>query len=153
MKKTLLAAAAASALLAGLAAGAFANETSVAMRAMGAKGAHEVIGQARISETADGLSIALDLNELPPGPNQLFLYETATCTFGDSKLPSQLIQALSVDHDEDGSLPLKTSFHVAGMTLEQMTGKALVIERGDQLASQALPLTGQPRHAACGIVE
>ena len=121
---------------------------TIEKKGMGAK-----IGQIGLEEAPDGVSMNLDLSDLPPGKDRMFLYEAEKCPVGMDDKTASLLAELNVETDEDGAEPLKTTIKVSGMSMDDMMGKVVMIERGSLGESQQPEQTGAPRRVACGIVK
>jgi len=143
-------------LLAGCVSSAFAAETTVEMQRLrntaSGSAAGPVIGKAVLTETPEGVTLQLNLAELPPGPNRLFLHETGDCSAQKGELLTNPLATLNVDINEGGAEPLRKVLLVPGKSLADMTGQALVFYRGSQLADSGPEFTSQPRLVACGVI-
>ena len=140
-------------LAAGGALPALAAETTIEMQRVRDAGAGPVIGKVLLADTAQGVSLKIDLSELPPGPNRLFLHPAGDCSLPKGELLENPLATVNVSTDEGGAIPLRTTLVVPGMAMAEMTGKALVVYRGSQLADRGPVFTGQPRMVACGVVK
>lgn len=132
-----------------LAAGA--AESTFEMQAIREKGPGPVIGTVHAAETPDGLSLRLDLTDLPPGPNRLFLHEAGDCSVPRGEPMTNALAVVNVGITEDGAQPLKQTVLVPAMTLADMSHKSLVVHRGSETADLAPEQTGQRRLVACGV--
>jgi Cu/Zn superoxide dismutase len=146
----------------GAAAAATAAETSIQMQAIRDKGPGPaigpvigpVIGTVHAVETAEGLVLQLDLADLPPGPNRLFLYDAGDCSVPRGELLSSApLAVVNVDITEDGAEPLKQAVMVSGASLAELSHQALVIHRGGQTADLGPEQTGLRRLVACGVAQ
>lgn len=153
MYKSLLATSVGCALLLGSTLSAAAGESTFEMHAIRAKGPGPVIGTVHVTDSSEGAVLQLDLNELPPGPNRLFLHDAGDCGLPRDQLLSNLVTMVNVDISEDGAEPLKKTVVVPGMDVAGMSGKALVIHRGSQAADAAPEQAGAPRLVACGVIK
>jgi len=150
--RVLVAAAAGAMILAG-SLPALAGQSTIEMHRIGPKGVGPAIGTVLVSDVGSGIEIALDLRDLPPGPNRFRLVTTKDCAALDDATEAVSLPALSVDADEDGALPVKNKVTVANLSLEQMRDHALVVVRGMQSASSDAGLTGVNGIVACGVVQ
>jgi Cu-Zn family superoxide dismutase len=138
----------------GTAAAATAAESTIQMQAVRDKGAGPVIGSVHAVDAAEGLVLHLDLTELPPGPNRLFLHDAGDCTVPRGELLSSApLAVINVDINEDGAEPLKQTVVVPGTSLADLVGKALIVYRGGQTADLGPEQTGLRRLVACGIAQ
>jgi Cu-Zn family superoxide dismutase len=138
----------------GAAATATAADSSIQMQAIRDKGPGPVIGTVHAVETAEGLVLELDLADLPPGPNRLFLHDAGDCSVPRGELLSNApLAVVNVDITEDGAEPLKQTLMVPGASLAQLSDKALVIYRGGQTADLGPEQTGLRRLVACGVAQ
>ena len=153
MNRTFRAATVAAVLLAGSAVSAVAAESTLEMKALREKGIGPVIGTIQVVEEADGLVLNIDLNELPPGKNRLFMHDAGDCNLPRSDLRTNALAVVDVDITESGAEPLKTTLHLPGAKLDDMANKALLIRRGSDAADAAPDQTAQPRMVACGVVK
>lgn len=150
--KCLTAATVAAVTLAGGSWPVLAAETTIEMQRIRESGPGPVIGKVQLADAADGVTLHLDLTELPPGPNRLFLHDAGDCSTPRGELLSNPLAVVNVEATENGAEPLKTVLTIPGKTLADMTGKALVVYRGSQLADAGPQFTAQPRLVACGVV-
>jgi|GEM_PF-2901267 len=153
MKKHVLAALAVGALTAAGSLPALADSSSIEMHRIGPKGVGPAIGTAQLSDSEGSVEIALDLRDLPPGPNRFRLVTTNDCARLDQAREAVSLAALNVDTDEDGALPVNDTVAVANLSLAEMRGHALVVVRGMQSASTDDGLTGVNGIVACGVVQ
>jgi hypothetical protein len=144
-------------LLVGGASAAFAAETTVEMHRLlntaSGSAAGPVIGKVVLTETPDGVTLQLNLSELPPGPNRLFLHATGDCGAQKGERLIKPLATVNVDNNEGGAGPLRTRRLVPGKTLADMNGPALGCYRGSQLADSGPEVTSQPRLVACGVIQ
>jgi hypothetical protein len=111
-----------------------------------------VIGKVVLTEITEGVTLQLNLAELPPGPNRLFLHQTGDCSAQKGELLTNPLATVNIETTEGGAEPLRTVLLVPGKTLAEMNGQALVFYRGSQLADSGPELTSQPRLVACGVI-
>ena len=129
-----------------------AAETNIEMQAIGKSGPGAAVGTAQLVDDPKGLLVHLDLNDLPPGPNRLYAYDSATCKLSYDDLISSQLALLNVDITEDGAEPLKATVTLPGMTLEDVLGQALIIDRGDVLSAKQSGGSAGSTKVACGMV-
>lgn len=145
---------AAAVLWLGGAAAAMAADSTIEMQAIRDKGPGPAIGTVHAMDTADGLVLQLDLADLPPGPNRLYLHDAGDCSLPRGELlSSPPLAVVNVEITEDGAEPLKKTLLVPDASLAAMSHKALVIYRGGQTADLGPEQTGLRRLVACGVVE
>ena len=131
---------------------ALAAETTIEMQRIRESGPGPVIGKVQLADAPQGVALQIDLTELPPGPNRLFLHEGGDCSLPRGELLANPLAVVNVDITEGGAEPLKTTLVVPGTTLAEMTNKALVVYRGSQIADLSPLPTSQPRLVACGVI-
>jgi len=153
MFKSLLAPAVAGLLACGVTLTALAAESTVEMTALRAKGPGPVIGTIMITETSDGTVLQFNLTEIPPGPNRLYLHEEGDCALIRAEALTTSLATINVSTNDDGALPLRTTVLVRDLTLADLSGKALVVHRGAQIASLTPEQVGAPRLVACGVIQ
>ncbi|GAB4358250.1 MAG: hypothetical protein Kow00114_10350 [Kiloniellaceae bacterium] len=153
LSKVALAGALAAALSAGAVLPALAGEASAEMHRVRDSGPGPSIGKVLLADTPDGVSLKLDLTELPPGPNRLFLQASADCSAPQGAALESPLAVVNVGITEGGADPLKTTLMVPGMTLEDMANRALIVYRGSRSTDSDPAATGQPRLVACGVIQ
>jgi Cu-Zn family superoxide dismutase len=166
------------AAVAGLAASALAEPTTVSMNLITAEGGGAPIGTIALEDSADGLVLKPDLKGLPPGAHGFHLHVNPSCAPGeqDGKMAAGIAAGGHLDPHEthkhlgpdaegghQGDLPvLKVADDgSAGGTLvaphlklADMMGHALMIHAGgDNYADQPKPLGGGGARIACGVVQ
>lgn len=153
MYKSFCTAAAAALLYLGGAATVVAAESTFEMQAIRDKGPGPVIGTVNATDTAEGLALEINLTDLPPGPNRIFVHDSGDCALPRGELLSAPLVLVNVDITEDGAEPLKKTVVLPGVTLAAMSQKALVIHRGSETTDLAPEQTALPRLVACGVVK
>jgi Cu/Zn superoxide dismutase len=152
MYRSLWATAVAGVLLVGGATAGFADEASVEMLAVRAKGPGPAIGTVHFADAPDGVLLQFDLVDLPPGPNRVFLQAAGDCTAPQGEMLSKPLGVVEVGITESGAEPLKQKLLVPGMTLAGMSQKSLIVYRGSQASDLAPEQPSQPRLVACGVI-
>src|SRR6185436_2022164 len=133
-------------------------------------------GTVTISETADGIELDTALEGLPPGEHGFHLHEKGSCGPADKDGKPSAGEAAGSHYDpaatkahkgpggggHKGDLPklvvdqkgtAKTKLKVAGLKLEDVAGRALVIhEGGDNYSDTPKPLGGGGARIACGVI-
>jgi len=132
---------------------ASAGEMTIEMQAIREKGPGPVIGTVHFMDKADGVSLQFDLSDLPPGPNRVLLHDSGDCKLQRDELLSNPLALVDVGIDEDGAESLKKTVVFPGMTLAEMSHKALIVLRGSQTADLDPQQTGTSRLAACGVIK
>ena len=139
-------------------------------------GAGKPAGTITISETAEGLVFATNLKGLPPGEHGFHLHENGSCAPADKEGKPTAGQAAGGHFDpaatkvhkgpegggHKGDLPkldvdakgeANAKLKVAGLKLDDVKGKALMIhEGGDNYSDTPKPLGGGGARIACGVV-
>jgi hypothetical protein len=139
-------------LLLGAAVPALAGESTVEMKRIHEGSAGPAIGQIQLADKPEGLSMTINLNELPPGPNRIFLYDAGDCSVPRGEQLSDPLATVNVGITESGAEALRTTLDLHGKSLETMAGKTLVVYRGSQAADAGPQFTSQPRLVACGEI-
>jgi superoxide dismutase, Cu-Zn family len=153
-----------------------AKPVKVPVNFIDATGVGKPAGTITISETADGITLALALKGLPPGEHGFHLHEKASCAPGekDGKPAAGIGAGAHFDPDatkahkgpggggHKGDLPkltvddkgnAKEKLKVAGLKLEDVAGKAIMIhEGGDNYSDAPAPLGGGGARIACGVI-
>jgi len=153
MYKSVWATTVAGVLLIGSMATAVAGETTIEMKSLGEKGIGPVIGTIQAVDEADGLVLNINLKDLPPGKNRLFIHDAGDCSLPRAELRTNAMAVVDVGITEEGAQPLKTTLRLPGAKLDDMTNKALLIRRGSDAADATPDQTAQPRLVACGVVK
>ena len=141
-----------------------------------ADGVGKPAGTVTIKETKDGVTLATDLKELPPGEHGFHVHEKASCDPADKEGKKTAGQAAGGHLDPEatkahkgpgggghkGDLPKleatdkgasKQKLEVKGLKLADFTGHALMIHAGgDNYADAPKPLGGGGARIACGVV-
>jgi Cu-Zn family superoxide dismutase len=141
-----------------------------------AAGKETPAGTITITETADGLELAPKLKGLPPGEHGFHLHEKGSCAPGDKDGKPAAGIAAGGHFDPDGAkvhkgpaggghkgdLPkieadakgaVSGKLKVAGLKLDDVAGKALMIhEGGDNYSDAPKPLGGGGARIACGVI-
>ena len=174
------AAAAALAFTTGIAA-AQADEVTVDMHLIDAKGVGAKFGTVHARDTDNGLVLKLDLAaELRPGPHGFHVHQNGDC--GTAQKDGDVVAGLAagghydpentgthmgpsgtghlgdlpviqVEVDEDGARPVKRPMVAPRLSVEDIRGRALVIHAdGDNYRDEPKPLGGGGARAACGVV-
>ena len=177
MRSFLPAAVAASALLS-LASPGLAEEASADMYAVSTEGIGESIGTVQLSDGADGLTLAVDVQGLTPGDHGFHLHQNGSCEPA-ANAEGQMTPAGDAGGHYDpestgkhagpegeghkGDLPVlevgNDGMAMAELTAPRLTvadarGKALMIHAGgDNYSDQPQPLGGGGGRVACGVVQ
>lgn len=141
-----------------------------------ADGVGKPAGTVTIKETKDGVTLATDLKELPPGEHGFHVHEKASCDPAEKEGKKTAGQAAGGHFDpaatkahkgpggggHKGDLPKleatdkgvsKQKLEVKGLTLADFTGHALMIHAGgDNYADAPKPLGGGGERIVCGVV-
>jgi superoxide dismutase, Cu-Zn family len=141
-----------------------------------ASGVGKPAGTITISETAEGLTLDTNLKGLPPGEHGFHLHEKGSCAPGekDGKTAAGIGAGAHFDPEatkahkgpggggHKGDLPkltvdpkgnAKEKLKVAGLKMEDVAGKSLMIhEGGDNYSDTPAPLGGGGARIACGVV-
>lgn len=129
-----------------------AAEANVEMQAIGQNGPGATVGKAHMIDDPKGLLIHLDLKDLPPGPNRLYSYDADDCKLSQDDLIGSQLALLNVNISEDGAEPLKATVTLPGMTLDDVMGQALIVDRGGILAAKQPGGSSGSMSVACGMV-
>jgi Cu-Zn family superoxide dismutase len=140
------------------------------------KGVGESAGTITVKETKEGLLLETNLKGLPPGEHGFHLHEKGSCEPGekDGAVAAGIGAGGHFDPDatkahkgpgaggHKGDLPkievpangtLKTKLKVAGLTLSDVAGRAVMIHAGgDNYSDAPKPLGGGGARIACGVV-
>lgn len=149
---------------------------TVTVNLIDASGVQKPAGTVVIKPTADGLELDTNLNGLPPGTHGFHLHEHGSCAAADKDGKRTAGEAAGGHYDpaatkahkgpegggHKGDLPklevgadgtAKTTLRVHGLTLADVSGRALVIhEGGDNYSDAPKPLGGGGARIACGVV-
>ena len=141
-----------------------------------ATGVGKSAGTITIKQTAEGLELDTALKGLTPGEHGFHLHENASCAPADKDGKPTAGQAAGAHFDPDatkahkgpgggghkGDLPklevdpkgnAKAKLKVAGLKIEDVKGKSLMIhEGGDNYADAPKPLGGGGARIACGVI-
>jgi Cu-Zn family superoxide dismutase len=141
-----------------------------------ATGVGKPAGTVTIKQTADGLELDTKLKGLAPGEHGFHLHENGSCAPADKDGKATAGQSAGGHFDPDatkahkgpgggghkGDLPKlevdakgesNAKLKVAGLKLEDVKGKALMIhEGGDNYADAPKPLGGGGARVACGVI-
>jgi superoxide dismutase, Cu-Zn family len=133
-------------------------------------------GTITLKETKDGLELATNLKGLPAGEHGFHLHENGTCDPADKDGVKTAGHAAGAHFDPEGTkahkgpgggghkgdLPKleisdkgtsKAKLQVAGLKLEDVAGRSLMIhDGGDNYADQPKPLGGGGGRIACGVI-
>jgi Cu-Zn family superoxide dismutase len=156
---------------------AVAAEKVVTVNAVSTAGIGKVIGNIKLSDSANGLIISPELTGLTPGLHGFHIHENPSCDIADKdgkKVAGQAAgnhydPAHSAKHEGPagkghvGDLPalkaetdgsVKTPVTAPRLTLADVTGHAIIIhEGGDNYSDTPKPLGGGGGRVACGIIE
>jgi len=149
---------------------------AVTINFIDAKGIGKSVGTVIIRETAEGLEFDANLKGLPAGEHGLHLHENGSCAPADNDGKSAAGAAAGGHYDPEGTKAHKgpgggghkgdlpklqvdssgtanVKLKVAGLTLADVTNKALVIhEGGDNYSDIPKPLGVGGARIACGVV-
>lgn len=149
---------------------------TVSMNSIDAKGIGKSAGTVTIKETTDGLELDMNLKGLPPGEHGFHLHENGSCAPADKEGKPTAGEAAGGHYDPQGSKAHKgpgggghkgdlpkldvnaqgnasAKLNVPGLTLVDVTGKALVLhEGGDNYSDAPKPLGGGGARIACGVI-
>jgi Cu-Zn family superoxide dismutase len=141
-----------------------------------ATGVGKPAGTVTIKQTADGLELDTKLKGLAPGEHGFHLHENGNCAPADKDGKATAGQSAGGHFDPDatkahkgpgggghkGDLPklevdakgeANAKLKVAGLKLEDVKGKALMIhEGGDNYSDTPKPLGGGGARVACGVI-
>jgi len=159
-----------------LASAAKADEVTVEMREINARGVWDVVGSVNAKDAGDGLALVLELKELPGGPHGFHLHENGNCGpsggaagmaagghydpngTGRHMGPSARghlgdLPVIFIQTDEDGGLPYRGALFAPHLKVSDMRGRSLVIHKdGDNFADEPKPNGGGGERLACGVV-
>ena len=140
------------------------------------QGVGKPAGTIVIKETKDGIELDTNLKGLPAGEHGFHLHENGNCAPADKEGVKTAGQSAGAHYDPDatkahkgpgggghkGDLPKlevsekgtsKAKLQVAGLKLEDVAGRALMIhDGGDNYSDQPKPLGGGGARIACGVV-
>jgi superoxide dismutase, Cu-Zn family len=164
-------------VLAALAAPAYAQKpVKVTINHISESGIGKPAGSITIKQTKDGLELATDLKGLPPGEHGFHLHENGSCEPGEKEGVKTAGHAAGAHFDPEGTkahkgpgggghkgdLPKlvlspkgtsKAKLKIAGLKLEDVSGRALMIhDGGDNYADEPKPLGGGGGRIACGVI-
>ena len=148
---------------------------TVNIQLVSAEGIGQNIGQLRLTDTANGLSIETNLTALPPGPHGFHVHEKGSCAPAekDGKMgaalaagghynPHQLPNHGTPLTGHMGDLPLlvvdtngtnKTTVLAPRLKLADVQGRAVMIHAGgDNYSDDPKPLGGGGDRIACGVI-
>jgi Cu-Zn family superoxide dismutase len=149
---------------------------TVTVNLIDASGVQKPAGTVVVKQTADGIELDTNLSGLPPGEHGFHLHEHGSCAPADKDGKPTAGEAAGGHYDpagtkahkgpdgggHKGDLPklqvgadgtAKTTLRVRGLTLADVSGKALVIhEGGDNYSDTPKPLGGGGARIACGVV-
>ena len=141
-----------------------------------ATGIGKPVGTVTIKQTADGLELDTKLKGLAPGEHGFHLHENGSCAPAEKDGKATAGQSAGGHFDPDatkahkgpgggghkGDLPklevdakgeAKAKLKVAGLKLDDVKGKALMIhEGGDNYSDTPKPLGGGGTRVACGVI-
>ena len=148
----------------------------VTVNQIDAKGVGKPIGTITIKETKEGLELQTNLKGLPAGERGFHLHEKGSCDPADKDGVMTAGQSAGAHYDpaatkahkgpgvggHAGDLPklevsdkgvAKGKLKVAGLKLEDVNGRAIMIhEGGDNYADDPKPLGGGGGRIACGVI-
>jgi Cu-Zn family superoxide dismutase len=148
----------------------------VTVNQIDAKGIGKPVGTIMVKETKDGLELQTNLKGLPEGEHGFHLHEKGSCDPADKDGVMTAGQSAGAHYDplatrahkgpegggHAGDLPkiefsakgvAKGKLKVAGLKLEDVTGRALMIhEGGDNYSDDPKPLGGGGGRIACGVI-
>ena len=165
-----------SAIVAGIASAAYAANTTVTINAIDANGAGKQIGTIELSDTKEGLRIAPQLSELPPGDHGFHVHVNPDCgpANGPNGQPAAGLAAGShydpantgkhlgpQGEGHKGDMPVLTvdasgkatkAVTAPHLTLADVIGHSIMIHSGgDNYSDQPAPLGGGGARIACGV--
>jgi Cu-Zn family superoxide dismutase len=139
-------------------------------------GIGKAAGTITLKQTKDGIELQTDLKGLPAGEHGFHLHENGSCDPADKDGVKTAGHAAGAHFDPEatkahkgpgggghkGDLPkltvspkgtLKAKLKVAGLTLSDVSGRALMIhDGGDNYADDPKPLGGGGGRIACGVI-
>ena len=155
---------------------ALAEEATVTMHEISAKGAGQAIGTVFLDDTADGLRLRTELKGLKPGPHGFHVHENGDCGPGmkDGEMAAGLAAGGhfsphgSKQHEGPhgdghlGDLPLlmadangnaDKTLTAPRLKVAAIKGRALMIHAGgDNYSDKPEPLGGGGARVACGVI-
>lgn len=153
-----------------------AKPITVTINFIDATGAEKPAGTIKIKETGEGLELQTKLKGLTPGEHGFHLHENGSCAPGDKDGKPAAGMAAGAHFDPDatkahkgpaggghkGDLPklevdakgnVNAKLKVAGLKMDDVSGKAIMIhEGGDNYSDAPKPLGGGGARIACGVV-
>lgn len=153
-----------------------ADEVTVEMHEINARGVWDVIGTVKATDTADGLALTIALKDLPGGAHGFHLHENGSCGPGEGAAgmaagghydpngtgrhmgPSARghlgdLPVIFIQTDEDGGMPYRGALFAPHLKVSDMRGRTLVIHTdGDNFADEPKPNGGGGERLACGLV-
>jgi len=153
-----------------------AKKLKVPMSLISVDGVGKSVGTITVSESKDGVTFATDLKDLPPGEHGFHMHEKNSCAPGekDGKMMAGGSAGAHFDPENTkahkgpgggghkGDLPkievsekgtAKAKLAVAGLKLDDVAGKTLVIHAGgDNYSDTPKPHGGGGDRMACGVV-
>ncbi len=161
---------------AGVTSAAKVKPVKVTINQITADGVGDAIGSITIKETKTGVDLAVDLSKLTPGEHGFHVHEHGMCDPADKEGKKTAGQSAGGHWDpaatkahkgpggggHRGDLPklvvpesgkVKTKLSVEGLTLADLSGKALMIHlNGDNYSDTPKPLGGGGDRVACGVI-
>ena len=153
-----------------------AKPVKITMHQITADGIGAEAGTVTARATKDGVELAVDLKGLPAGEHGFHLHEKASCDPADKEGKKTAGQAAGGHWDPDaskahkgpgggghkGDLPkltvpengkVKVKVPLAGLTLDDLAGKSLMIHAGgDNYSDTPKPLGGGGERVVCGVI-
>jgi Cu-Zn family superoxide dismutase len=153
-----------------------AKPVKITMHQISADGVGAEAGTVTARSTKEGVELAVDLKGLTPGEHGFHLHEKGSCDPADKEGKKTAGQAAGGHWDPDstkahkgpgggghkGDLPkltvpengkVKAKLPVAGLTLEDLAGKTLMIHAGgDNYSDAPKPLGGGGDRVVCGVI-
>lgn len=161
-------------------AAALADEITIDMHAISAKGVGAKIGTVTAYDTANGLVLRAELEELTPGPHGFHVHQNSSCepaqvdgtmtagaAAGGHYDPDSTdkhmgpagtghrgdLPVIFVEVTEDGAEPFKRVLVAPRLKTDDIKGRALIIhEGGDNYRDEPKALGGGGARVACGVV-
>jgi Cu-Zn family superoxide dismutase len=155
---------------------AWAEQATAAIHLISAAGIGKAVGSITLSDSADGMKLAFNLRDLPPGDHGIHIHENASCA--PAEKDGQMVAGLAAGGHFD---PGHTGHHMgpngsghlgdlevmsvdaSGMDTEITTAKrlrvsdvrghAIVIHAGGDNYSDTPPMGGGGARIACGIIK